>query len=216
MNSQMRHHIVTCAGKTHRQLFDMWIQSMLNVSASDLIATGAEPAAGKILFEQMCRDISSGGQVPGCPVTHASYAMGYNLAIEYMADFEKRWMLESFRSMDQSFMAAQGCKVDWVFLEVRFVWLFEWALSQQFRRFLGVFYIWNGVPCRCAWRCALRRKPCFNCVQEMDLFSGIHAGYYTMKIFSAAARARVYRYLFAWWCLDIVSCNAVHGASATS
>lgn len=108
----------TNAGKTHRELFDDWVQSMIGSSASDLVATCREPMHARLMFDNMMRDISSGGGVPACPLTHATYALGYNLAIEYLADFEKRWMLESFRILDDKFMKKQGCDVDWVFLEV--------------------------------------------------------------------------------------------------
>jgi len=50
--------------------------------------------------------------------TQASYALGYNLAIEYLADYEKTWMLDSFRALDGPLFKAQGRTVDWVFLEV--------------------------------------------------------------------------------------------------
>ena len=54
------------------------------------------------------------------PVRQACYAMGYNLAIEYMADYEKTWMLDSFRALDRRVLAPAGRPLsDWVFLEVR-------------------------------------------------------------------------------------------------
>ena len=108
------------AGKTHRQLFDSWVTSMGFPSASSLTQDGPEPTAGKLLFEQMTRDIgSNGGCAEGGPLTRACYALGYNLAIEFMADYEKRWMLESFRALDGQLFAPQGHDVDWLFLEVR-------------------------------------------------------------------------------------------------
>ena len=51
-------------------------------------------------------------------VVQASYALGYNLAIEYLADYEKTWMLDSFRDLSTRYMAAQGRNINWVFLEV--------------------------------------------------------------------------------------------------
>lgn len=48
----------------------------------------------------------------------ASYALGYNLAIEYLADYEKTWMLDSFRDLDRRILSDLGKKVDWIFLEV--------------------------------------------------------------------------------------------------
>lgn len=98
----------------------------------------------------MMRDIlSAGGLVrddlaspeggrAGDSLKAASYALGYNLAIEYLADYEKTWMLDSFRflvddsshasseatskgSVRPGALAKAGVKkaeVDWVFLEV--------------------------------------------------------------------------------------------------
>lgn len=49
--------------------------------------------------------------------------MGYNLAIEYLADYEKTEMLASFRSLDARVLAPQGRALsEWLFLEVR-----QWA-----------------------------------------------------------------------------------------
>ncbi len=36
-----------------------------------------------------------------------AYAMGYNLAIEYLADYEKTWMLDSFREVRDSPLASE-------------------------------------------------------------------------------------------------------------
>ena len=45
--------------------------------------------------------------------------MGYNLAIEYMADYEKTWMLDAFRTLNERVLAPQGRPLkEWVFLEV--------------------------------------------------------------------------------------------------
>jgi hypothetical protein len=46
----------------------------------------------------------------------ASYALGYNLAIEYLADYEKTWMLDSFRDLNARVLNKD---IDWIFLEVR-------------------------------------------------------------------------------------------------
>jgi hypothetical protein len=46
----------------------------------------------------------------------ASYALGYNLAIEYLADYEKTWMLDSFRDINSRVLNKD---IDWIFLEVR-------------------------------------------------------------------------------------------------
>jgi hypothetical protein len=45
--------------------------------------------------------------------------MGYNLAIEYLADYEKTWMLDSFRTLNSRVLAPAGRPLtQWVFLEV--------------------------------------------------------------------------------------------------
>ena len=49
----------------------------------------------------------------------ACYAMGYNLAIEYLADYEKTWMLDSFRSLNRRVLQKQSRPLtEWLFLEV--------------------------------------------------------------------------------------------------
>ena len=49
----------------------------------------------------------------------ACYAMGYNLAIEYLADYEKTWMLDSFRAFNSRVLVQQGRPLsEWLFLEV--------------------------------------------------------------------------------------------------
>ena len=98
-------------------LFGEWYESMFGHSLESSMAASERPVYGPLLFEQMQRDIGGGGGLAD-PLSQAVYAMGYNLAIEYLADYEKTWMLESFRALNSRFMAAQGRAVDWVFLEV--------------------------------------------------------------------------------------------------
>jgi len=50
-----------------------------------------------------------------CCLFQASYALGYNLAIEYLADYEKTWMLDSFRDLNSRVLNKD---IDWIFLEV--------------------------------------------------------------------------------------------------
>ena len=46
--------------------------------------------------------------------------MGYNLAIEHLADPEKTWMLESFRQLDSRVLQPQHRALkEWLFLTVR-------------------------------------------------------------------------------------------------
>ena len=60
-----------------------------------------------------------GGSCAATLTTQACYALGYNLAIEYLADFEKTWMLDSFRHLDRSVLQPQGQRLtEWLFLEV--------------------------------------------------------------------------------------------------
>lgn len=45
--------------------------------------------------------------------------MGYNLAIEYLADPEKTWMLESFKQLDSRVLQPQHRALkEWLFLKV--------------------------------------------------------------------------------------------------
>jgi len=63
------------------------------------------------------RDVQGGGGGAGA-VEQASYALGYNLAVEYLADPEKTWLLESFRRFHARVLAPLGRDVAWEFLEV--------------------------------------------------------------------------------------------------
>jgi hypothetical protein len=38
--------------------------------------------------------------------------------VEYLAAYEKTWLLESFHTLDRNVLAAQGKVVDWLFLDV--------------------------------------------------------------------------------------------------
>ena len=45
--------------------------------------------------------------------------MGYNLAIEFLADFEKTWELEAFQQLDRRVLQPQQRALkEWLFLEV--------------------------------------------------------------------------------------------------
>ncbi|KAK9841397.1 hypothetical protein WJX74_005098 [Apatococcus lobatus] len=105
-------------GKTHRQLFSEFSQDLMHESLESLLEQGARPPAGVTLFQQMMQDIMSGGQQSEI-VAQASYALGYNLAIEYLADYEKTWMLDSFRQLDARVLKPQHrALTQWLFLEV--------------------------------------------------------------------------------------------------
>lgn len=104
-------------GKTHRKLFAEFYQSVTGSALEELLAAGVRPAASEHLFACMMRDITTGGGNSD-GIQQASYALGYNLAVEYLAAYEKTWLLESFQKMDNRFLTAQGKSVDWLFLEV--------------------------------------------------------------------------------------------------
>lgn len=104
-------------GKTHRKLFSEFYTSVTGESLEGLLSQGVRPAASEHLFACMMRDITTGGgHTDG--IKQASYALGYNLAVEYLAAYEKTWLLESFHTLDRNVLAAQGKVVDWLFLDV--------------------------------------------------------------------------------------------------
>lgn len=80
---------------------------------------GIAPAHSHAFFARMMNDILTGGGHAD-PVAQASYAMGYNLAIEFLADFEKTWALDSFRKFDARVLCKDGqaSQVDYMFLKV--------------------------------------------------------------------------------------------------
>lgn len=104
--------------KTHRELFADFFQSLFGYPLEQLLEKeGAQPPAAATLFQQMMRDILGGGGNKDA-LAQASYALGYNLAIEYLADYEKTWMLDSFRHLDARIFNSLGKNIDWLFLEV--------------------------------------------------------------------------------------------------
>lgn len=104
--------------KTHRELFSDFFLSLFGYKLEDLIADSPRPAAAELMFSKMLSDITTGGSTYTDSIQQASYALGYNLAIEYLADYEKTWMLDSFRQLDSRIFQGLGKKVDWIFLEV--------------------------------------------------------------------------------------------------
>ena len=69
---------------------------------------------------QCCRPVHTVDVLPSLwSCFQGSYAMGYNLAIEYLADPEKTWMLESFRQLDSRVLQPQHRALkEWLFLTV--------------------------------------------------------------------------------------------------
>ncbi|KAL6762772.1 hypothetical protein V8C86DRAFT_2510759 [Haematococcus lacustris] len=104
--------------KTHRELFADFFASLFHSPLEALLAEGTTPAAAQLLWQQMSRDIMTGGTRHTDSLEQASYALGYNLAIEYLADYEKTWMLDSFRALQERVLGPQGRTLDWLFLEV--------------------------------------------------------------------------------------------------
>ena len=103
--------------RTHRELFSMFYADLMKQPLESVLATNPEPYHSKILFENMMRDLSKG--IDDGPVELASYALGYNLAIEYLADYEKTWMLDAFRELNSRVLEPQGRPLtEWLFLEV--------------------------------------------------------------------------------------------------
>ena len=104
--------------KTHRMLFSDWYTSVTDKPLSHILGnTELKPEAGQLLFAQMMKDVSGGGGFND-PVAQASYALGYNLAVEYLANPEKTWLLDSFQRFNKERLASEGKHVDWKFLEV--------------------------------------------------------------------------------------------------
>lgn len=66
----------------------------------------------------MITDVTTGGG-NRTALEQASYALGYNLSVEYVAAYEKTWMLEAFQRLNERVFAKEGKTLDWVFLEVR-------------------------------------------------------------------------------------------------
>ncbi|CAL8465016.1 g4551 [Coccomyxa elongata] len=103
-------------GKTHRELFSDFYADLLRQPLEDALAANPRPAASVHLFQRMMADIMSSS---GDSIEQASYAMGYNLAIEYLADYEKTWMLDSFRALNERVLVPQQRGLSqWLFLEV--------------------------------------------------------------------------------------------------
>mmetsp|Transcript_4518 Transcript_4518/g.16195 ORF Transcript_4518/g.16195 Transcript_4518/m.16195 type:complete len:335 (+) Transcript_4518:136-1140(+) len=104
-------------GKTHRVLFAEFYESCTGKPLTNLLGEGEHPVKAEWLFASMLRDVSNGGGAVE-PMEQATYALGYNLAVEYLAAYEKGWMLDSFRALSDKTLAKNGRNVDWTFLEV--------------------------------------------------------------------------------------------------
>ena len=115
--------------RTHRALFQSFYEDLLRAPLAAALDADPAPTAAVALFTRMMTDIATaGGRVPCAPpgtlgaeanAARASYALGYNLAVEYLADYEKTWMLDSFRALNAAVLAPAGRPLtEWVFLEV--------------------------------------------------------------------------------------------------
>jgi len=110
---------------THRALFQAFYEDLLREPLADALAADAAPALSVALFKKMMADIQGAGAAAALgrdattPTERASYALGYNLAIEYLADYEKTWMLDAFRALNDRVLAPAGTPLtQWTFLEV--------------------------------------------------------------------------------------------------
>eukprot|EP00955_Chlamydomonas_euryale_P050342 354533-Chlamydomonas_euryale.AAC.10 len=107
--------------KTHRELFSDFFASLFGYPLEALVLADASAPAAQAMWAAMSADITTAGGRAAAgagAVQQASYALGYNLAIEYLADYEKTWMLDSFRELDARVFSVLGRKIDWLFLEV--------------------------------------------------------------------------------------------------
>merc|ERR1712039_133135 len=72
-------------------------------------------------FERMMTDIETAGHGPESKANRmekACYALGYNLVVEYLANPEKTWLLESFTKFDEKILKPLGRKAEYEFLVV--------------------------------------------------------------------------------------------------
>ena len=118
---------------SHRELFQTFYESIHGAgSMPGLLERAGSAPEGESFLRTMLGDIDTCGAYssPSPPSStspagggyvgaeeQAAYALGYNLAVEYLASFEKEWLLQSFRAL-----AAKGIiksdEVDWEFLEI--------------------------------------------------------------------------------------------------
>merc|ERR1712032_1507215 len=92
-------------GSTHRELFAEFYESVTNEPLSALLAeegsdVAVRPEAAEALFQQMMRDVMTGGTGrygTAQAMEECSYALGYNLAVEYVASKLSRFALASWR-----------------------------------------------------------------------------------------------------------------------
>jgi len=111
-------------GATHRALFASFYEALMGAPLAPVLAADPAPEPSASFFAKMMADIGGAGADralgrPATAVERASYALGYNLAIEYLADAEKTWMLDAFRALDARVLAPAGAPLtEWVFLEV--------------------------------------------------------------------------------------------------
>ena len=146
-------------GKTHRQLFSDFYTSVCGAELEALLAEGIRPAHAEAFFAAMLRDITTGGS-SGDAAAQASYALGYNLAIEYLAAYEKTWMLEAFQRLNKTAFAPEGRRLDWVFLEVH-------AIGEPLHAELGHKAVTDLVP---AEHAAILRRAMVDHDRDMAAF----------------------------------------------
>jgi len=125
-------------GKTHRQLFADFYASVTGQPLDAFLASHPACPHAEHFFASMLNDVANGGGQADA-MSQASYALGYNLAVEYLAAYEKTWMLDAFRVLNDRVLAAQGKTLDWVFLEVH-------AVGEPMHAELGHAAVTSMVP----------------------------------------------------------------------
>lgn len=101
--------------RTHRELFAQFYESLMGEPLEAMMAEEPAPALSVASFNTMLNDVLSTGGNSADIVQQGSYALGYNLAIEYLADYEKTWMLDSFRELHGKHI---NHDIEWTFLEI--------------------------------------------------------------------------------------------------
>lgn len=113
-------------GKTHRALFREWFESTMGGESLDELMRDSKCSTPKAkwLFQRMISDVETAGTGQPHPsdstsrMEKACYALGYNLAVEYLANPEKTWLLESFEKFDKRVLKPLGRQPEYEFLVV--------------------------------------------------------------------------------------------------
>jgi hypothetical protein len=116
-------------GKTHRQLFADFYASVTGQPLDAFLASHPACPHAEHFFASMLNDVANGGGQADA-MSQASYALGYNLAVEYLAAYEKTWMLDAFRVLNDRVLAAQGGQSSAGCVRGRQVWPLAWPAAE--------------------------------------------------------------------------------------